>query len=1139
MKKLASIIIFLFLIPAQTKAQFQKQYSLFEKNIAINIDSAKTHYNLPDSLLVRDSDKVMLDSTQLIRGEEYKLDYINGKIDFIRLIEPGRKVDIYYQFYPLNIKSRYYHREELTYSSKREGQTPLVGLSRQPQKSSQQVSSTLTQNGSIVRGISIGTNQGMKLESGLRMQISGKIADKVEVIAALTDQNTPIQPEGNTQSLQEIDKVFVKLKSDRFQATLGDYYFSLEGTEFSPYNRKLQGVMGTAEFGSSQFTLSGAVSKGKFTTNKFMGQEGNQGPYQLKGDRGQIDIIVLAGTEQVWIDGDLMTRGEDNDYVIEYSNGQITFTRNRLITADSRITIDFQYSDQVFQRSLYSADVQSRAFNDKLKIGVRMLREADNKDSPLDFTLSDDNRERLELAGDNADSAFFSGVNYVGANKGRYVRVDSAGFNFYRYVGQDSGDYNIAFTYLGPGKGDYKLVSYSRYQFVGQNQGSYQPIILLTPAQRHDLVDVSFSYAPFEGFNVNTELALSRLDQNLYSTKDDNDNNGIATTSYFNFNRKKLSFLGKKIGQINLNGKYRQVQDRFRYIARTEEVEKNRKWDIEDVAIQQEEIFEIGGDYSPVNKMRFSGSWGKNEKGTQFNSRRWQAGTQIGFEKLPQLNYQIESINSRNLSSQRSGDWIRQKGFAKYGIWKMTPTFDYLAEEKKESFADTLDIGFRYYQINPKLQVNPWNKMSFSVGLTKREQEKYANGAFLPESDAITQQVTWSLKDWKDLSLSASYIHRKRTYQDSAAGTKLTDLADFRMDYSPLKRAISTNWHYQLSNTQVAKQEKIYIKVERGQGNYRFDEDLQEYVPDGLTGDYILRVRSTDEFIPVIELRASSTIRFEPSRLWQASRSRTNDLIGWKKWLSSVSTETFVRLEEKTREDDVWSIYRLELSRFRSEETTIFGNQNFRQDIYWNRNRSNFSVRLRYNRSENLNNQYLEGGQSFELSERSAQVRTRLSSKFNMQIDLEDTREKKVYRIAGRSDKNIFNQSVGLNLSYRPQQKIEIALQSKWAHAENRVANPLEVNFLSLSPRVNYSFRGKGRLRTEVEFNRVDVSPENAIVPYEMVSGNKGGKNIRWLASFDYNVSRYIRASVSWNGRYEEYLGRAIYTLRAEMRAYF
>ena len=1134
MKSFGLTFIILISLPCFAFPQLQYRYSLFERIVELKTDSTRTSYNLPDSFIIKNSEQVWRDSVLMNRSSDYVLKNISGQIIFPEALAPGQLIKIYYQYLPLKIQRNYSHRKLLFYQPVDSGQ-PIIP--RTAIKKSTETASTLRQKGSIVRGISVGSNQGLKLDSGLRMQISGKIGDKLEVVAALTDQNTPIQPEGNTQTLQEIDKVFIQLKSDRFQATLGDYYLSFEGTEFSPYNRKLQGAMATVEWGRTKVTLSGAVSRGKFTTNFFLGQEGNQGPYQLKGDRGQIDIIVLAGTEKVWIDGKSMTRGENNDYVIEYSNGQITFTRHRLITADSRITVDFQYSDQKFQRSLYGLNLSTGTKNDKLTLGMRLLRESDNKDNPLDYSLTEKNRSRLQLAGDNPDSAFVPGQNFLGAGKGSYIEVDSAGVVFYRYVGQEQGDYNVAFNYVGPGNGSSKLVGYNNYQYVGSGNGSYNPVVYLTLPESHDLIDFELAYQPWQNLQIHSELAVSRLDRNLFSSKDDDDNNGLAMTGRFGLKQQPIKILGTGFGKLNLTGKYRRVQERFQYIDRSEQVEKNRKWDFTSTVPQREEIFEFNGGYAPLQQINITGNLGKNQRGASFSSRRWGAGMDLSFKKIPSLRYRIESIESNDAGSARVGRWVRQNGNGNYKLWNFESNVDFQAEEKKETFQDTLDLGFRFYEVSPSLKLKDWNKMSITIGMTQRQQDKFEQGEFREESVAATQFAAWQLKNWKHLSLTFEYTHRKRTYRDSSLSPGMTDLADFRADYSALQRAISTNWHYQLSNTQIAKQERIYIKVERGQGNYRFDDDLNEYIPDALNGDYILRIRTTDEFVPVIELRASSTIKFRPELIWK-SQKRSKSFPKWKKWLSSLSTETFIQLEEKTKEPDVWSIYRLELSRFQGD-STIFGTKNFRQDIFWNRNQRKFSLRYRYNVRDNLSNQYLEGGQRFNVAEHELRVRVQLNPKTSSQVDIKNRREEKRYDIPGRSDKDILSNEAVLDISYRPRQPLELALKTKWAYAKNQGENPLEVNFIALIPRVNYSFRGKGRLRAEVEVNNVDVSPKNAIVPYEMVSGNRGGTNIRWIVSFDYNLSRYLRANFSWNGKYEEYLKRPIYTLRAEMRAYF
>lgn len=1150
-------LIFGSTLAAQTRIKFER-VAPFEQEFIIPSDSVGIVFQLPDSFIIAETDSVWLDSTLLSKQTDYLADLIPGRLIFKKTLEPGKQVRIKYHFFPVKLRPLYFHQWLTQLPTPNDSLEENITVIERFQAPAQDVpliaGSELQKSGSIVRGISVGSNQGLKLDSGLRMQLSGRIANKVDVIAALTDQNTPIQPEGNTQTLQEIDKVYVQIKSDYFQATLGDYQMNYENGEFGRYSRKLQGVMGTLTLKNTAVTLSGAISKGQYTSNQFMGREGNQGPYQLKGEQGQTDIIVIAGTEKVWIDGELMTRGETNDYIIEYGNGQITFTRNRLITEESRITVDFQYSDQKFRRNLYTGRVTTGFFENKINLTTSIIHEADDKSNPLDFTLSESNLNQLQQAGDKMDSAYVSSATLVGENRGAYVRVDSGTVTFYRYVGEGKGPYRVNFSFVGYGNGDYQLKGFGNYRYVGPAKGSYLPKVLLYPARRHDLVHLNLQASPFSWFSLNNEFALSNLDQNTYSAIDDADNQGFAYKFQLTLNPQPLP----KIGRFKFNGRFRYVNPRFQSIDRTTEVEYNRRWDLGTNQTIQEQVTELNGVYQPLQHLEFQSTVGNISKGNRFQSQRYDFASQLTVPRWPMGRFRRESISSHDQLRERRGEWLRQRGNLSYQFWKLLPGLGFEQEIKKDLFADTsYSTGFRFDEFTGKLAINPGAKINFLTSVSQREDKQWDGLVFQPQSVALTQQYQLELAQIKALSAAVNYTHRDKRYQNQA-NDKKTDLAELRVNFNPFRRAIHSSWHYQISNTQTTRRERQYLEVPAGEGNYRYDADLKEFVPDPL-GKYEIRVVNTNIFIPVIDLRTSLNLKINfntlfgrqspPARPVKSASKNTSKpleafnfldlvkMIPWRKMLTNLSSESMLRIEEKTKEDAVWEIYRLNLDRFQSD-STIYGTLFFRQYLYYGKNNRAFSLRLHFEQDRTTNRQYIEGGETRLHIERSLQVTTNLSERVSAQLRLQNQRKRRLFSIPGRENRDIKSQEFTADFSFRPSARLELALKGRLTRdVDEYPETPTTAALTSLTPRLNYAFRSKGRLSAQFEWSQVKASRD--FLPYEMVNGNAVGLSQRWQVSFNYRISKNVQGSLNYNGRNEERRGGLIHIGRAEVRAFF
>jgi hypothetical protein len=1087
-------------------------------------------YVLDHRFLIPGSIHIHLDTLIQKQEIDYQVNFQTGEISFRHPPSRGSFLNIIYRHLPVDLKAEYSHRTASDSMDLKDSTIMTIPKRKlSAQKTQRPYGDELRRSGSIFRGISLGTNQGMRLQSGLRLQVSGKIAQNIEVVASLTDQNTPIQPEGNTQTLQEIDKVFINLKAPGFRATLGDYVYNVDGSNFSTYSRKLQGAMGRIDGSFWNMTMMASASKGEFTTNNLNGQEANQGPYQLKGTSGQREIIVLAGTERVWIDGELMTRGEDNDYVIEYGLGQITFSRNRLITGDSRITVDFEYSDQKFQKGIYGAVGEINLWDNRFKFRSSFLREADDKENPMDIPITDEYKDVLRNAGDNPDSALVSGANKVDKNEGNYIQTEIDGNIVYQYTGKDSGDYNVRFSYVGPDQGDYSFQGYGIYRYEGPRQGSYLPFIYLPLARSHQMIDFKSSIEPIKGIYIDGEIGISDQDLNLYSSKGDGDNVDIAYTGSFKITEKPVRVLNKSLGQFGMDAKIRKVGDRFRPVGRIADVEYGRKWGTQEGVFWGEKVVEFQSSYRPFKTWMLKGEYGNFER-QNFNSERKMITTELSQSKLPLVKYTGELIET---TSQLGNDgyWLRQQGSIKAELFGFQNTFKYEGEHRRDQSVDSIKTGFRFDEWSGILLYKKGRFLS-EISETIRNDKKYELGSLEKYSLARTDKVRFDLQISRNLNSSLMFTHRVRDYNDAALKDQKSDLADGSIRFYPGNRAFESTINYRFSSTQISEMVKDTIKVGEGLGNYRYDENLKELIPDP-DGDILYRTIQTGTFLPINDLKTGLELRINGSKMWKTKK-------GLKEVLGAIKTRSLVRIERRDKERNFFEVNKSAFNpRWGRDTTTVTGVFSLLQDLDYT-SLNGFSVRLRYRKNDSENYQLVREGTIRHVTEKSVRIKGSPASKLGILIEYQNKDEDKEYTNRPYSNRDIRAHYFTAEISFRPKQEIELALKTKISRAKDVFPDPVtEATSLFFHPRFSYSFKRKGHLRTELEFGNVRSSPADRTLPYEMLRGDQTGRTFRLTVLLTYRVSGHILATLNYRGRKEPWRKEYYQTGQVEVRAYF
>ena len=283
-----------------------------------------------DSLSINPSFFELVDTKGIpLPKDWYEIDYANGTLHFSEAaLQQLDSVQVAYR-YPLFLTRKVFPTGPGHYRRKHQqclGKTLCLGRSN-----TNTVRSPLKGwiPGSITRGITVGNNQNAVVNSELDTNYREDWATKKCLLGPPC--RMPIFPtrRGYSQSLDEFDQILLELYSDQWNIRAGDVDLQNSAKLFWAFQKKFRASHWPEEWhkdgSQTSAFMAGGLVQGVFQRSQFTADEGNQGPYKLSGPNGELYILIVSGSERVYVNGLLLTRGENADYVIDYNAGELKF----------------------------------------------------------------------------------------------------------------------------------------------------------------------------------------------------------------------------------------------------------------------------------------------------------------------------------------------------------------------------------------------------------------------------------------------------------------------------------------------------------------------------------------------------------------------------------------------------------------------------------------------------------------------------------------------------------------------------------------------------------------------------------------------------------------------------------------------
>jgi hypothetical protein len=1084
-----------------------------------------------DSVPINPQNFKVLAGQKILYPTEYEIFYNEALL--IISAEKYQEITIEYFRFPAFITKTYspFDKKFIVPNNSNTGQ--LYSLTTNKKATELKLFDGLKTSGYINRGITSGNNQSTVANSSMDINIEGKLSDKVAIRANIFDTNIPLQENGYSQSITDFDRIFIELYSKDWRVKAGDISLKNESSYFLAFEKQVSGLEVAASINTNtKIAASGAIVRGQFSSYDFVGIEANQGPYKIFGPNNEPNFVIIAGSEKVFVNGSKITKGINEDYLIDYNIGEVRFNTTFPITNDMRIRVEFQFSNRNYTRFISYEKAEYKTNN--VELSGYFYNENDVKNQPIQVSLTAAQKQILANAGNNTnlmvgESAY---PDVFDANRILYKKVQSGTNDYFEYSTNENDNlFTVTFSNVNNNEGDYILsetfANGNVFVYVGANLGNYQPITQLIAPTKLQVAVLNSSYKPSKKTTILTEVAFSNNDQNLFSTIDNNQNKGIATKLAW-----KQTLLDKKwklLSDVN----YLFIHKNFNTIQRFQSVEFNRDWNLNNPTGNQQQIgIDLSLQKSEDTFLNYS--FQQLQFSDNFKGEKHLITSNL---QLKNTSFYTNSSFLSNNSEIQDNTFLRVKAGIEQRLLKSWFGGFLNIESNNGVIKQTQEAiltNHQFKEYEGYIGFGDSTKVFAKVGFNYRDNDSIRTNTFTEINNRKTYYLDAKIiqTERTNLSLFANYRETENAFSENQKALNSKIIYNQRF----LKNFITLGTSYETSSGNVAQQDFVYVEVEAGQGFYTWidynDNGIQEFdefeVAEFQDQANFLRVP-----LPNLQFIATQSAKINQSITLNANQ--WSNKTGLKKVLSHFYNQFFLSSRnELERARNSFNLNPFNMSK----DKKISVNFTIKNSLYFNRGLQKFSTTYTFAKAENKQ-QYSIGSQDTDNNYQQIDFQHKIG-KFWL-IDLQGKlSENKL------ETENFNNRNYEIDvIAFQPKISYVLNNDNRFAafyHMKNKENTLAEFEKLKQQKiGIEYFYTGKSTSQFNANFttffNDFSGNP-NSPVGYQMLEGLQEGTNYTWTFLWNKKLNSFLNVNLNYKGR-KSLNSKTIHTGTINLKAVF